>query len=118
MMIINLLLLQLIIVYIVDLSGVMNSIKWLAWRLIFGKVGIENSSRLELKPFTCSKCLVWWTLLAVIIFTPGLTFAVFIGYVFYAAMLSYLTTTSMSLLVLFKDIIDVFLIKMSDKINK
>lgn len=118
MMIINLLLLQLIIVYIVDLSGVMDSIKWLAWRILFGKIGIENSSRLEFKPFTCSKCLTFWFGIGLLFFIPGLTITTFILYLAYVSLLSYLTTTSLNLLILIKDIIDVFLIKMSDKINK
>jgi hypothetical protein len=118
MMIINLLLLQLIIVYIVDLSGVINSIKWLAWRILFGKVGIEMSSNLELKPFTCSKCLMFWFGICLLFFIPGLTITTFILYLAYVSMLSYLTTTSMSLLILFKDMLDVLIIKISDKINR
>lgn len=116
---ITLLIIQLVLVYIVDLSGIMNSLKWVAWRILIGKAGIENSSRMELKPFTCSKCLSWWFGLAfVILIIPNLTVVTFILWVGYVALLSYLSTTSLNLLILIKDTLDSIILKLNDKVNK
>lgn len=49
----NLLLLALIVVFIVDVSGIVDTIK--------GVIGRWLGVRFErLKPFDCSLCMVWW----------------------------------------------------------
>ena len=56
--IINLILIQAIICYIVDISGVMDSIKSLINRLIFK--GKANPLSIRVKPFDCSLCMMFW----------------------------------------------------------
>lgn len=56
--ILNLLLIQLIVVFIVDISGAIESLKsGLKWLLTKGKM---SSSDYVLKPFDCSLCMTWW----------------------------------------------------------
>ena len=114
----TLLTIQLILVYIIDLSGVMISIKRLIWRIIFGSKTINLADNIEIKPFTCSRCMTWWLcLLYIIIFIP-ITVYSFIFWLGYAALLSYMSTTSLNFLVLIKDTLDSIIIKLNDKINK
>lgn len=80
-MLIELLILTAIIVFIIDLSGVIEEMesglaKWL-------KV---KKARIP-KPFSCSLCMTWWTGLIYLICVNSFT----LGGVAYVAMLSYLT---------------------------
>lgn len=54
MIYLKLFLLTIVIVYVVDLSGVVASIK----RAIASKL---NVNRVTIHVFECSKCLTWWT---------------------------------------------------------
>lgn len=59
MVIIDLILIAVIVVFIIDISGVVNSIKsGLKWVMTKGKL---NSSDYRLKPFDCSLCMNFWT---------------------------------------------------------
>lgn len=59
--ILSLLFIQVIVVFIVDISGAIDSLKsGLKWLLTKGKM---NSSNYVLKPFDCSLCMTWWTCL-------------------------------------------------------
>lgn len=59
--ILSLLLIQVIVVFIVDISGAIESLKsGLKWLLTKGKM---SSSNYILKPFDCSLCCTWWTCL-------------------------------------------------------
>ncbi len=49
----ELLFLAIIVVFVVDLSGIVDTFKWALSRWL--SVGIER-----LKPFDCSLCMVWW----------------------------------------------------------
>ena len=102
----NLLIIQLIVCFIVDLSGVMDHIKKWIWKWL--KSG-KPYKDFELKPFTCSRCMGWWTGLIFIICTGHFTIPM-IGYV---ALLSLMASTLSNLLQLFKDILDFILWKIS-----
>lgn len=52
-MIIDLLLITLIIVFIIDISGVIDSMEEMLSKWLKGKVKIP-------KPFSCSLCSAWW----------------------------------------------------------
>lgn len=56
--IVNLLLTTLLVCYIIDLSGFINSIK----KFIINKIlNIKaNPEDISLKPFDCSLCMSWW----------------------------------------------------------
>lgn len=106
MILLNLLIIQLIIVFIVDLSGVMEHIKKRIWKWLKGEKPYKD---FEFKPFTCSTCMGWWIGLIYIICTGHFTI-LFIGYV---ALLSFLAPTFSNLLQLIKDILDYILWKIS-----
>lgn len=117
--ILTLLTIQLILVYIIDLSGVMISIKRLIWRMLVGSKSINLADNIELKPFTCSKCMSWWlNLLFIIIFIPFTNINILVFWIGYAALLSYMSTTSLNFLILIKDTLNSIIIKLNDKVNK
>lgn len=117
--ILTLLTIQLILVYIIDLSGVMISIKRLIWRILVGSKTIYLADNIEFKPFTCSKCMTWWiSLLFILFFIPFTNINILIFWIGYAALLSYMSTTSLNLLILIKDTLDSIIIKLNDMLNK
>ena len=59
-MILNLLLITLIIVFIIDLSGIIDSIEEALSKWLKGKARVP-------KPFSCSLCMSWWTNLIVLL---------------------------------------------------
>ena len=70
MIIQDLALITLIIVYLVDLSGGVNSLKQFIWKYCLdGKGKYPYSFRL--KPLDCSLCLTWWTGLVYLWITQG-----------------------------------------------
>ena len=97
-MIIELILIQLIIVFIIDLSGVVDSIKlFISKHLTKNKIVTTNFS---LKPFDCSLCSTWWIGLIYLLICHSFT----IPYIALVALLSYLTPLSSSILLLIKDL--------------
>lgn len=71
MTIINLLLLQLIIVFIIDISGAVSSFKGLLSRWL--TKGTINSKNYALKPLDCSLCMTWWVGLIALLLTHSFT---------------------------------------------
>lgn len=63
MELINYVYLLFIIVYIVDISGVVHSIKKKLWIILNGK-NIEYVVK-SYAPFDCSKCLVFWSFIGI-----------------------------------------------------
>ena len=97
-MIINLILIQLIIVFIIDLSGAVDSLKLFISKILTkGKIQTTN---FDLKPFTCSLCMTWWTGLIYLLICHSFT----IPYIALVALLSFLTPLSSSILLLIKDL--------------
>lgn len=102
-MIIDLILIQLIIVYIIDLSGAVESFKLFISKILTkGKIQTTN---FDLKPFTCSLCMTWWIGLIYLLICHSFT----IPYISLVALLSYLTPLSSSILLLIKDLV-IFLV--------
>lgn len=56
-MVIELLILSIIVIYIVDLSGIVESLKRGLWRWLKGKQPYVD---FRIKPFDCSLCMVFW----------------------------------------------------------
>ena len=97
-MIIDLIIIQLIIVFIIDLSGAVESFKLFISKILTkGKIQTTN---FDLKPFTCSLCMTWWTGLIYLLICHSFT----IPYIALVALLSYLTPLSSSILLLIKDL--------------
>jgi hypothetical protein len=78
MEIFNLIKILLIVVFIVDYSGVVLYIKKLIWKLLNGnKIPFKW---FELKPFDCSLCMSFWTLIIYCLFNNyGILNSIFIG---------------------------------------
>ena len=97
-MIINLLLINLIISYIIDISGVMDSIKSTIKKLLTnGKMSDPNYS---IKPFDCSLCMTFWvSLLYVYLIGQFSIYGLFL-----ACANSYVVQFSKDLYLLIKDI--------------
>lgn len=75
---IELLIIAAVVVFIVDISGAVDSLKTaLKWLLTKGKMKDNNYI---LKPFDCSLCMVFWVGLAYLLFTGNFTIP-YIGYV-------------------------------------
>ena len=110
MLYLNLLIMQLVLVFILDLSGIMLYIKKLIWKILYGKKTVDLSYKLSLKPFSCSLCMTWWFGLIWLLVAKDFTM-LNIGYV---ALLSYLTTFSKELILTLNDL----LIKLLTLINK
>lgn len=97
-MIIDLILIQLIIVFIIDLSGAVESFKLFISKILTkGKIQTTN---FDLRPFTCSLCSTWWIGLIYLLVCHSFT----IPYIALVALLSFLTPLSSSILLLIKDL--------------
>lgn len=111
MILLNLLILQLIIVFIVDLSGVMEHIKKRIWKWLKGEKPYKD---FEFKPFGCSLCMTFWTGLIYLLITHSFT----IPYIAYVCLLAFLASTTASLLQLLKDALDTLLYFITRRITK
>lgn len=99
MTIINLILIQLIVVFIIDLSGVMKSFKHFISRwLTKGNVTSDNYS---LKPIDCSLCMTWWSGLFYLAITHTFTLPM----IAFVGLLAFLTPVSNDLLLTTKDLL-------------
>ena len=93
MILIKLLIIQFIIVFIIDLSGVIDELeKMIAKWLKVPKVRIP-------KPFSCSLCSTWWIGIIYLIVMGQFTILM-LGYV---ALLAYLTPVSYNFLIMIKE---------------
>lgn len=75
MVLINLLLIALIVVFIVDISGAIDSLKsGIKWVLTKGKM---SNSDYRLKPFDCSLCTTFWVGIIYLLCTSNFTLPYF-----------------------------------------
>ena len=71
MVLINLILIAAIVVFIVDISGAVDSLKsGLKWILTKGKM---KNSDYQLKPLDCSRCMTFWSGIIYILITNNFT---------------------------------------------
>ena len=68
--ILNLILIQIITVFIVDLSGIIDTLKKLLWKK-FVKIGDYHN--LSIKPFDCSLCSTFWICIIYLLCTGNFT---------------------------------------------
>ena len=94
-MILKLLILTCIIVFVIDLSGIIDEMEKILSKWLKAKILIP-------KPFSCSLCLTWWIgLLYLLVY--GEFNIIWIGYV---ALLSLLTTTIYNSLLMVRDLLN------------
>lgn len=109
-MILDLILIQCIIVFIIDLSGAVDSFKlFISNILTKGKIQTTNY---DLKPFTCSLCMTHWLGLLYLILTSQFTFGSY-GLV---CLLAFLTPVTSSILLYCKDLIIYVINKLNTKL--
>ena len=108
MVLINLLLIAAIVVFIVDISGAVDSLKsGLKWILTKGKM---KNSDYQLKPFDCSLCMVFWTGIIYLLITNNFT----LPYLAFVCLLSCFSGVIKTSILLVEDI----LIKITQLIYK
>lgn len=103
----DLFLLAWVVVFIIDLSGIVESIKGALGRWLGGKIR-------PLRPFDCSLCMVWWCGLAYALLTHRLT----LGVIAYIALLAYLTIPMRSFAEVVAEILDTLIAKAEKLITK
>lgn len=91
--IVELILVALITIYVVDLSGFTDT--WLKFLSAY-----KGRKITELKPFSCSLCMVWWVCLAYLVTTSQLTLSL----VAFTALLSFLSIPMGQILVLLREV--------------
>ena len=101
----DLLMICLVLVFVIDISGVIDHIKKLVWNFTYK--GKREYRDYEAKPFDCSLCATWWCGLIYLCFTH-LTWV----NVAYVAFLAFMTPIFKDLMFLVKD----FIVKMIDAI--
>ena len=91
--IVELILVALITIYVVDLSGFTDT--WLKFLSAY-----KGRRITELKPFSCSLCMVWWVCLAYLVTTSQLTLSL----VAFTALLSFLSIPMGQILVMLREV--------------
>ena len=92
--IVELILVALITIYVVDLSGFTDT--WLKFLSAY-----KGRKITELKPFSCSLCMVWWVCLAYLVTTSQLTLSL----VAFTALLSFLSIPMGQILIMLREVI-------------
>lgn len=91
--IVELILVAMITIYVVDLSGFTDT--WLKFLSAY-----KGRMITELKPFSCSLCMVWWVCLAYLVTTSQLTLSLLA----FTALLSFLSIPMGQILVLLREL--------------
>ena len=91
--IVELILVALITIYVVDLSGFTDT--WLKFLSAY-----KGRKITELKPFSCSLCMVWWVCLAFLLMSAKLTLPL----VAFSALLSFLSVPMGQILVMLREL--------------
>ena len=92
--IVELILVAMITIYVVDLSGFTDT--WLTFLSAY-----KGRKITELKPFSCSLCMVWWVCLTYLVTTSQLTLSL----VAFTALLSFLSIPMGQILIMLREVI-------------
>lgn len=97
-MLLKLLIINLVVILIVDLSGFITNVKrFISTVLTKNKIKTEQ---FRIRPFDCSYCMTFWSLLLYVVITQQFTFIS----VFYIVMITHFTDVTKQVLLLLKDI--------------
>lgn len=112
MIYLNLIMLTLIIVFIIDISGVIDNIKRLIWKWVFGKN--KPYQEYSLKPIDCSLCMTFWI---------GLIFLICVGQfsilnILVVCLLASLTIQLGNLIMLVQDLFNWLITSLYKLLNK
>lgn len=100
MILINLLLISLIVVFIVDISGVVDNLKsGIKWLLTKGKM---SGSEYRLKPLDCSLCMIFWICLIYLLIIGKFT----LPYIAFTCLLATFSAILKNTILLLEDIIN------------
>ncbi len=91
--IVELILVALVTIYVVDLSGFTDT--WLKFLSAY-----KGRKITELKPFSCSLCMVWWVCIAFLLMSAKLTLPL----VAFSALLSFLSIPMGQILVMLREV--------------
>lgn len=97
---------NIIIVYIYQISGFIDEMKRLIWKLMWKNIPYRD---FEFKPFTCSICTTFWISILYVLITNN--FSLF--YIFICIMSSYLTPITYNVMIGIKE----FLVRITNKIK-
>lgn len=71
MYLIKLIQISVVICYLIDLSGIIQTIKHHIWKKLFK--GIGRPEDIKLKPFDCTLCSTWWAGIILMLATSNFT---------------------------------------------
>ena len=105
-MILDLIIIQAIIVFIIDISTIVDELKQLFWKKLYPKV---NYKEFRIKPFDCSLCMTFWIGIIYSLIISSLSIPI-LGFI---CLLAFLTPITSELLYSIKDL----MLKILQKIN-
>lgn len=108
--IVDLFMISVIISFIIDLSGIVDSFK----RLIVVKLLKFNNANISLKPFDCSLCMTFWVGLAYLIAFKSFT----LPFILVVCLMAYMADITTLILMAVKDLIGKIINSMLEYANK
>lgn len=108
MLYLNLLFITVIVCFIVNISGAMESIKRMVWRMLRDC----DYKDFNFRPFDCDLCMTFWVGIIYLICTSHLT----LFNILIVCLFAYLSTTITSLLYLVKDCINKVLVMINNRL--
>ena len=106
MILLKLIEIAVIVVIIIDISGIIDEVKGLIGRLL-------NISNVRLKPLDCSFCVNWWLSLLYLIYTNELSLTTLMV----SLLLSVMAPVISDMIYLIRDLISTIINKISNLIN-
>lgn len=111
MTLLNLLIINLVVVLIIDLSDFIPTLKrFISKRLTNNKITTDEFS---LKPFDCSFCMTFWILLSYLLIIGQFTFVNLLWLI----LLTYLTDVTKQFMILLKDLLNKLINLVYDKLS-
>lgn len=110
-MCLDLLMITLIVVFIVDVSGVVTTIKKLIWRWLYGKT--KSYVDFPFKPFDCDLCATFWVNIIYVLCVDSVTIPILLWIVF----LSNISASLCDLFILTREILNWLMGKVFDTLK-